>query len=99
VRWAEPERLLLLWILPLVLGILIWAARRRRKLESELGDSDVLRSLTGDPGRGARLLRGGLLVAALALAAIGTRASAERIPPRHDDERRRGRRLRARPLP
>jgi len=71
VRWAEPERLLLLWILPLVLGILIWAARRRRKLESELGDAEVLRLLTGDPGRGARLLRGGLLVAALALAAIG----------------------------
>jgi Ca-activated chloride channel family protein len=71
VRWAEPERLLLLWLLPVVLGLLIWAARRRARLEADLGEPSALRELTGDPGRGPRLFRGALLLLALAVAGVG----------------------------
>ena len=71
MRWAEPERLLLLWILPLLLALLVWAARRRRKLEAELGDPAKLRERTMDSGRGPKLLRGALLLLAIAVAAVG----------------------------
>ena len=71
MRWAEPERLLLLWLLPIVLGLLICAARRRARLEADLGAPSALRELTGDPGRGPRLFRGALLLLALAVAGVG----------------------------
>jgi Ca-activated chloride channel homolog len=71
VRWAEPERLLLLWALPILLGLMLWAARRRSRLEAEIGSPEALRDLTEDPGRGLRALRGALLLVALAAAAVG----------------------------
>ena len=71
MRWADPERLKLLWLLLPLLLAWMWALRARRKTEAALGDPDALRELTGDPGRGWRLLRGSLLLAAAAVAALG----------------------------
>jgi len=71
MRWAEPGRLLLLWILPLLFVALAVAARRRTRLERSLGDPAALRRMTGEAGRGARTLRGGFLLAAALLAIAG----------------------------
>ena len=71
MRWAEPDRLQLLWLLPLLLIAWGWALRSRARTEAAFGDRDALRSLTSDPGRGVRLLRGALLIAAAALAVVG----------------------------
>src|SRR6185436_8213419 len=68
MRWADPDRLQLLWFLPLLVLAWGWALRSRRRTEAALGDRDALRKLTGDPGRGLRLLRGTLIIAAAALA-------------------------------
>ena len=70
MRWAEPDRLHLLWLLVPLLLSLLWAARRRRRLEQSLGDPDALRRLTGDVGPGLRRLRGALLLAAAAAAIL-----------------------------
>jgi len=64
MRWADPDRLQLLWLLPLLVLAWGWALRSRRRTEAALGDRDALRKLTGDPGRGLRVLRGTLLIAA-----------------------------------
>jgi Ca-activated chloride channel family protein len=70
MRWAEPDRLHLLWLLvPLLLSLIV-AARRRRRLEESLGDPAALRRLTGDPGPGSRRLRGTLLLFAAAAAVL-----------------------------
>lgn len=71
MRWAEPERLLLLWLLPILLAAVAVAWRRRARLEDSLGEAAALRRMTGEAGIGARALRAGLLVAAAALAIAG----------------------------
>ena len=71
MRWADPDRFVLLWLIPVLLLAWGWSLRRRGRTESALGDPASLRALTGDPGRGARLLRGALLIGAVALAALG----------------------------
>lgn len=71
IRWAEPARLHLLWLVPAFLVLLAWIARRRSRLESELGEATALRALTGDPGRASRVVRGLLLLAAVALGLVG----------------------------
>lgn len=70
MRWAEPDRLYFLWLLAPLVVSLIWAARRRRRLEDALGDPAALRRLTGDPGPAARRLRGALLFMAAAAAIL-----------------------------
>src|SRR5438093_1482322 len=60
MRWAEPERLALLWLAPALLLLAVWAVRQRGRLESTLGEPAALRKLTGEAGgvaRAARLLR------------------------------------------
>lgn len=71
MRWADPDRFQLLWLLLPLLLAWGWALRSRARTEAALGDRDALRSLTGDPGRGLRLLRGAFLMAAAALAVLG----------------------------
>ena len=66
MRWAEPDRLYLLWLLVPLLFSLIWAARGRRRTEEALGDPAALRRMTGDPGPGSRRWRAVLLLAAAA---------------------------------
>jgi Ca-activated chloride channel family protein len=71
MRWAEPERLVYLWLVLLAVAALLFAARRRRKLEGALGDQATLRALTGEAGPASRWVRGGLLALAAALAMTG----------------------------
>jgi Ca-activated chloride channel homolog len=70
LRWADPDRLHLLWLLPVLFALLIWAARRRVRLEAALGDSSSLRELTGEAGRGSRMVRAACLLGSAALAAL-----------------------------
>jgi len=71
MRWAQPDRLILLWLVLAAIVFLLWMVRRRRALEASLGETSALRRLTGESGRGSRILRTGFLVLALALALAG----------------------------
>jgi Ca-activated chloride channel homolog len=71
MRWASPERLELLWLAVALLLLAVWAARRRARLESTIGEPVTLRRLTGEAGRGARAARVGLLLLGFASAVAG----------------------------
>lgn len=71
MRWADPDRLYLLWLVLAAVVFLVWIVRRRRALEASLGETDALRKLTGESGRGPRFLRTVFLVLAFALALAG----------------------------
>jgi len=71
MRWAEPERLALLWLAPALVLLAVWAIRARARLESTFGDPAALRRLTGEVGGMSRALRVALLVAAFTLAVAG----------------------------
>jgi Ca-activated chloride channel family protein len=71
MRWAEPERLILLWLAVALLLLAVWAVRRRKRLESTLGDPTALRRLTGEAGGVARAVRMGLFLLAFAFAVAG----------------------------
>ena len=71
MRWAEPERLTLLWLAPALVLLAAWAARQRNRLESTLGDRAALRRLTGELGGAARAVRVALLVAGFTFAVAG----------------------------
>jgi len=71
MRWAEPERLNLLWLAPVLLLLAAWAAGQRARLESTLGNPAVLRQLTGETGGIARAVRMALLLLAFLFAVAG----------------------------
>ncbi|MGH7680858.1 MAG: vWA domain-containing protein [Candidatus Eiseniibacteriota bacterium] len=73
MRWAEPARLYLLWLTPVLLVLWAWVGYRRSKLEAELGDPQALRARTGEPGTRMRVFRLALtlLGVAVAIAALG----------------------------
>lgn len=71
MRWAEPGRLILLWLAPALVLLAVWAARQRGRLESTLGDAAALRRLTGERGGAARAARTVLLVAGFTFAVAG----------------------------
>jgi len=71
MRWAEPERLALLWLAPALLLLAVWAVRQRGRLESTLGEPAALRKLTGEAGGVARAVRVGLLLLAFSFAVAG----------------------------
>jgi len=71
MRWAQPEQLHLLWLIPVALLLLAWTARRRGRLEASIGESAALQRLTREEGRGARTFRVLFLLLALALALLG----------------------------
>ncbi len=68
MRWAEPARLYLLWLIPAVLLLWAWARYRRSRLEADLGEPAALRKLSGEAGRGARAARLALTVLGVSLA-------------------------------
>lgn len=71
MRWAEPERLTLLWLTVALILLAAWAARRRSRLESTLGDPAALRRLTGEAGGVARAARVVLFLLAFSFAVAG----------------------------
>ncbi len=71
MRWAEPQLLHLLWILPPLLALFAWGEARRSALARALGAPDALGRLTGDAGRGARAARAGLTLLAVGLGVVG----------------------------
>ena len=73
MRWADPTRLYLLWLIPVFVALWAWARYRRNRLESELGEPGMLRKITGEAGRGALAARIALTVlgVAFAVAALG----------------------------
>jgi Ca-activated chloride channel family protein len=71
MRWANPELLSLLWLVPVLLGALLVAERRRAAVERALGDPRSLRARAGVPGAGVRWARHALLLVAAAVAIAG----------------------------
>jgi len=71
MRWADPERLVFLWLVPALLLLAVWAVRQRSKLESTLGDPAAIRRLTGEAGGLATAARMGLLLLAFLFAVAG----------------------------
>lgn len=71
VRWADPQLLALLWLVPFLLLAAALAERGRARLERSLGDPGMLRARAGMPGAGVRWARHALLLVAAALAIAG----------------------------
>lgn len=71
MRWAEPQLLSLLWLVPVLLLALWFAERRRARLERMLGEPRMLRGRAQAPGAGLRWARHALLLLAAALAIAG----------------------------
>jgi len=70
LRWADPEFLKLLWLVPVLLLVGWLIERRRRGLEALLGDPAALRRRVAGAGAGARWTRRLLVVAASSLAVV-----------------------------
>jgi Ca-activated chloride channel family protein len=71
MRFEHPELLRLLWLLPALVLVLVWAEARRRRVARALGDPKAMGRLTGEVGPGARAVRGALLVGACAAGLVG----------------------------
>jgi len=70
MRWANPELLSLLWLLPLLLAAFWWAEGRRGRLERALGEPRMLRLRAAAAGGGMRWARRAAVLAAAALAIV-----------------------------
>lgn len=71
MRWADPELLSLLWLVPILLAIAWVAEHRRRRMERALGDPRVLRERTQVAGATLRWMRTALILLTVALAIAG----------------------------
>ena len=71
MRWAAPELLVLLWLIPAAIAALWWRARLRARDESGLGDPSALRRRWGAPGPWNARWRAILLLLAMAAAIVG----------------------------
>ncbi|HEV8128828.1 MAG TPA: VWA domain-containing protein [Candidatus Eisenbacteria bacterium] len=71
MRWANPELLPLLWLVPLLLVLAYFAERRRASVERAIGDPRHLRARAMIAGSGLRWGRLTLLLLAAALAIAG----------------------------
>ena len=67
MRWADPELLKLLWLLPMIVLAGWLVERRRAALERLLGAPSALRARIADAGSGARWARRLLVLGAIAL--------------------------------
>lgn len=71
MRFEHPEWLKLLWVLPALALVFVWAEARRRRIERSLGDRRALRRLTGEAGSASRASRALLLLAACTAGVVG----------------------------
>jgi len=71
MRWAEPQLLTLLWLLPLLLAAAWWAERHRARLERALGEPRALRLRSAAAGPALRWARRAAILLAAALAIAG----------------------------
>ncbi len=67
IRFAHPEYLYILLIVPVLLALLWWAAGRRRQMLRRFGNPELLGSLMPQVSGARRMLKHSLLLAALAL--------------------------------
>ena len=65
--WRTPQFLWLLFCIPLVAGLLMWALRRRRRALEQFAQASLLPVLTPDTDQRSHYWRAGLLVGALTL--------------------------------
>ncbi len=71
IRFAHPEYLYLLLLLPLVLGVLLLTLRLRQKALKRFGVPSVLHRLTEGASAAKPAVRGGLILSALGLLVVG----------------------------
>ncbi|MGE5177838.1 MAG: VWA domain-containing protein [Bacteroidota bacterium] len=71
MRWANPDLLSFLWLVPILLVAAWLAERRRSRLERSLGDPRMVRARSGASGGALRWARHAALLAAAALAIAG----------------------------
>ena len=64
-RFASPEFLLILALVPLLAGAFWVAARRRRVLLERFGEAELVKKLTASVSQRARLIKAGLILADL----------------------------------
>ncbi|NNM07201.1 MAG: VWA domain-containing protein [Gemmatimonadetes bacterium] len=69
-RFASPEWLLSLLLIPLLAGGFWLAARRRTALLKRFGETELVRKLTASVSQRARLVKAGLILAAVAFLAL-----------------------------
>ncbi|NLF25012.1 MAG: VWA domain-containing protein [Deltaproteobacteria bacterium] len=81
MRWQNLEVLLLLWLLPLLVGVYFYAAKaRRRALESFVG-SDLLKLINPSVSRASRFWKAALVMVSLALIIVaGARPAWDAAP-------------------
>ena len=70
MTFANPQYLVLLTALPLVIGVAYWAARRRTLALDRVGNPSLVRRLTASANAGGRLTQTVLMIAALGLAIV-----------------------------
>ena len=70
MTFANPQYLVLLTALPLVIGVAYWAARRRSLALDRVGNPSLVRRLTASANAGGRLTQTVLMIAALGLAIV-----------------------------
>jgi len=70
IRFAHPEYLYLLAIVPLLLGVMVLAMRQRQKALKRFGVPQVLQRLTEGASSAKPLLRGALILGAAALLVV-----------------------------
>ncbi len=70
LRWGNPDALYLLWLLPLVVGLYVYAARARRRTLQRIASPAALRRIAPAAIRRRRRLSAALMTAGLALAVV-----------------------------
>lgn len=71
IRFAHPEYLILLGLLPVVLGLFLLASRLRQKALKRFGVPGVVQRLTEGVSSAKPIVRGGLILAVLGLLVVG----------------------------
>ena len=70
VTFANPQYLLLLTVLPIVVGVVYWAVQNRSRMLERIGSPQLVRRLTANVNTRGRLIGRVLTVVALALAIV-----------------------------